>query len=785
MLSVSQLTTPPPECSPAYFWQINGQVDIPMLIDELRAMHANGLNAVCLHPFPDEFRPKMMPARVSIPYLSPEWLAMTRALCEECRRLGMNYWLYDEGGWPSGGAGGQVWQNAKDKEAVQQRVYKLENGQAVLKILGANPQVAAPYPDVLNPAVTREFLRITHEQYAKYLGEFFGREITFVFTDEPGTAHCSPGTLGSTADFIAQFRKLKGYDVTPFLPALLAVEKGDEPSEVTTARMDYHDVLSTLFARRFLAPIRRWCRRHGLLSGGHFSGEDTPAGNRFGTYGNIMQSLRMLDVPGVDAIWRQLFPGQRVHPFPKYASSAAHQNGNRFALAEIFAVYGNAMSPAEMRWLVDYMLVRGINLIVPSKISTCHREHFMSGIRPHFGRVNPLWPYMKEYHQYIERSCHLLSLGKPHCPSAVYFDIRSIWAGGTAMAEAIRHHEDVAKAMSEKQCDFDYLDDDALAKARVKNGSLLVGKMRYRCLVIPTAGHMSDAAKNTLQAFTQAGGTVLDAASADKAERSAIISPDNPAIRVCKRVVGSNAIYFVVNESAEAQSFAITLPEKKAVSHYSPEDNRVTALTSDQGRFSWHLPAYSATFFITGAIAGVGKPRHPTPAEVAPSVLQRLDGAWTIQARRRIYPGTDDFVCEDLHEAPRPCALGDWRPVLGNDFSGEATYRCTFTLAQAQRIILDLGDVGYACKVAVNGKALPPKFLPPYCFDISAVVRAGRNDLDVTVANTLANALAPDAVLKQWADKWPLQYEDKQRPFENEHHESGLFGPVTLLEDYD
>ncbi|NMA46724.1 MAG: hypothetical protein GX945_09195 [Lentisphaerae bacterium] len=781
MLSVSQITTPPPECSPAYFWQINGQVDIPMLIEELRDMHANGLNAVCLHPFPDEFRPKMNPARVNIPYLSPEWFAMTRALCKECRRLGMNYWLYDEGGWPSGGAGGQVWQNAKDKEAVQQRVYKLENGQAVLKIVGVNPQVSAPYPDVLNPAVTREFLRLTHEQYAKHLGEFFGREITFVFTDEPGTHYCPPGALGTTSDFIAQFRKLKGYDVTPFLPALLCVEKDDEPNEVTTARIDYHDVLATLFVRRFLAPIRRWCRRHGLLSGGHFSGEDKPEYNRFGSYGSIMRSLRMLDVPGVDAIWRQLFPDERVHSFPKYASSAAHQNGNRFALAEIFAVYGNALSPSEMRWLVDYMLVRGINLIVPSKISTCHREHFMSGIRPHFGRVNPLWPYMKEYHQYIERSCHLLSLGKPQCPNAVYFDIRSIWAGGKAMTEAVRLHEEVAQTMSEKQCDFDYVDDDALAKARVKNCSLLVGKMRYRCLVIPSATHMSDAAKNTLRTFTAAGGRVLNADEAGAAERSVIISPDNPAIRVCKRAVGSNAIYFVVNESAETQSFTITLPEKKAVSHYSPEENRVTALISEQGRFSWQLPAYSATFFITGAIAGIGKPRQTKPT--AQTVLQRLDGAWTLQPKRRIYPGHDDFVREELHESARPCALGDWRPILGDDFSGEATYRCSFTLAKRQRqsIILDLGKVGYACKVSVNGKALAPKFLPPYRFDISAVVQVGKNYLEITVANTLANALSPDAVLKAWAEKWPLQYEEKQRPFEKTNLESGLFGPVVLL----
>jgi hypothetical protein len=780
MLSVTQISNPPPECSAAYFWQINGPVQLSQLIEDLRAMKANGLNAVCLHPFPDEFRPKMNPARVKLPYLSEEWFAMTRALCEECRRLGMNYWLYDEGGWPSGGAGGQVWQNATDKEAIQQRIYRLEDGQAVLKIVGVNPDYAAPYPDVLNPAVTREFMRITHEQYAKHLGEFFGREITFVFTDEPSTAHCSPGTLGTTADFIAQFRKRKGYDVTPFLTALLAPEKDEEPAELRNARIDYHDVLATLFVQRFLAPIRRWCRRHGLLSGGHFSGEDEPIGNRFGTYGSIMRSLRMLDVPGVDAIWQQLFPGRRAHPFPKYASSAAHQNGNRFALAEIFAVYGNALSPAEMRWLVDYMLVRGINLIVPSKISVCNREHFMSGIRPHFGSVNPFWPYMKEYHQYIERSCHLLSLGKPECPTAVYFDIRGIWAGGAAMKEAIRKHEEVARILSEKQCDFDFVDDDGLATASVKNGSLQVGKMRYRCLILPTAEHMSAAAKESLRSFRDVGGRVLGAAEAQQAEPCAVISPANSAIRICKRVVGSNAIYFVVNESTESQAFTITLPEKKPLSHYAAETNRLTALASEEGSFSWQLAGYSASFFISGAISGLD--RRPAPPVAEPSkILLRLDEGWSIQPRRRIYPGEEDFICEELQEAPRACGLGDWRPLLGEDFSGEALYRCAFTLRQKQRLLLDLGEIGYVCKIAVNGRNWEPKFLPPYRFDISDALQKGSNILEVSIANTLANALAPDAVLKKWAEKWPLQYEDKQRPFESDNQASGLFGPVTLL----
>ncbi|MGI6414395.1 MAG: hypothetical protein ACOX1P_01900 [Thermoguttaceae bacterium] len=39
--------------------------------------------------------------------------------------------------------------------------------------------------------------------------------------------------------------------------------------------------------------------------------------------------------------------------FPKFASSAAHQNGTALTLTESFGVYGNGLTPAQIKWLVD------------------------------------------------------------------------------------------------------------------------------------------------------------------------------------------------------------------------------------------------------------------------------------------------------------------------------------------------------------------------------------------------------------------------------------------------
>ena len=77
-------------------------MDADNLIAQLRAMYDSGIRSVCLHPVPKEFRKAA--SDMAPPYLSDEYFAIIREVVKEADRLGMHYYLYDEGGWPSGSA---------------------------------------------------------------------------------------------------------------------------------------------------------------------------------------------------------------------------------------------------------------------------------------------------------------------------------------------------------------------------------------------------------------------------------------------------------------------------------------------------------------------------------------------------------------------------------------------------------------------------------------------------------------------------------------------------------
>ena len=525
---------PPAVCSLAYFWGINDREDVGAALRQLRDMAARGVKAVCLHPLPAEFRPRSFGSRPELPYLSPEYFRFIRRVVAACRRLGMHYWLYDEGGWPSGSACGQV--VASDPERFQlQQVVATPSGPAVASIPQGGAGAAPPYPNLLAPGAAEAFLRLTHDRYAQAVGGHFGQTIHYVFQDE---AVLGRGLWAWTADFGAVFKRRQGYRLEPFLAALLQGERDDEPAAVTKARVDYREVRSQLFVERFLLPIRAWCRAHGLLSGGHFGGEDEPRGNADYGYGHILRSLRALDLPGVDVIWRQLFPGADNRVFPKYASSVARQSGRQLALTESAAVYGDGLTPAQLCWLLEYQLVRGINTVVLSGMAFSHADHlFLVGTRPHFGPVNPLWKYSRLWHDRFGRLCYLLRQGRAAVTTAVYYDVRSIWAGGKARARAIQQHEAVSAALLQRQCDFDFVDDDALAGARIVGGALVVGKMRYEAVVLPTSDWLADRARAMLSAFAAVGGKVVDGGGLDAIRAVVELSPACASVRDRKSVV--------------------------------------------------------------------------------------------------------------------------------------------------------------------------------------------------------------------------------------------------------
>ena len=369
-------------------------------------------------------------------YLSEEYLAILDDLVAEMKRLGMKLWLYDEGGWPSGGNCGRIVREHPDwarQTLVKRDVAPGElervpddciaafqaggNGggrrlgpgeklgaghgaELYFAELGHETALVPSYPDLLNPEVTKTFIAGSHETYKRALGRHFGDTIPLVISDEPRVDN--PPWTG---DLASAFQTEKGYDIRDVLPAIF-----QEDEATAQVRIDYFDWWSKRFSEAFFGQIQQWSARNGLWSIGHLGGEDLTIGSRKYGFGHVMRVLRKYDIPGVDTIWKQVYPGRKAvlpvhwdtaegslpicdnHHFPKYASSVAHQSGKPWSWTESFAAYGCALTLEEMKWITDFQFVRGINLLISGQTVLSTKGHYMGFIRPMFGSENPAVP---------------------------------------------------------------------------------------------------------------------------------------------------------------------------------------------------------------------------------------------------------------------------------------------------------------------------------------------------------------------------------------------------------
>ena len=112
--------------------------------------------------------------------------------------------------------------------------------------------------------------------------------------------------------------------------------------------------------------------------------------------------------------------------------------------------------------------------------------------------------------------------------------------------------------------------------------------------------------------------------------------------------------------------------------------------------------------------------------------------------------------------------LGDWCDYALESYSGGAIYGKQFDLEARHlvgKVLLDLGQANTTAEVKVNGTVIGVGMARPFRFDITEHVRAGRNHLEVTVYNTLAN---------HYSIGIPSRYVYEGQTL------SGLIGPVRL-----
>ena len=766
-----------PAFSPAYFWMWNDRLDVETLCAQLEDMRAHGLRNVCIHPFPKKFR-EWFPSAMEPDYLTEEYLDVFAKVVRRAGELGMHAYLYDEGGWPSGGACGLVVASDREGCFAPHEIALSNGGTEILK--RGYPRGMAEYPSMIERGATRRFIELTHEAYARRLGDSVGGTMRIAFTDEPNMLRGRLGvSLAWTVDFADEFCDRKGYDITPRVPELIADSMYTNDS-LARLRIDMMDVRADLFVERYLLPLRDWCRAHGMMSGGHLNGEDDPERALRRGHGSILRSLRAMDVPGVDVIWRQLFPPDggnpaKANPFPRYAASAMHQNGGRFALSESLGIFGDSVSPAQMKWVVDYQMVRGINLFVFGYFAQSNAKHWMTLFEPHSGPVVPYWDFEPHFFRYIERTCRFLSQGRPGTEIAVLLNTRAFWAGKDYAAEAAKAHYDVASELDAMNCDYDFAEDRDLAKAGIADGGRMkIDAMEYRCVVLPSEKWILPKAKENLARFEAAGGIVVRGRDLAHVPRTLRVSGSGArAIRVMKRKEGARQIWLVMNEDMEDRFAELCFVENGPVVRYDPERDAYERVSYD-GMVTRMFRGGETAIYITGEVPAALEPVRYDGRRIT------IDSGWTIRALVSHEVGKHNFEMKSSSTRARSACLGDWRGILGETFSGKAVYRVEFDFDSDGDAILDLGDVKWCASVSLNDRDLGARFFGPFRWPVTP--REGRNVLEVTVANLLVNQVGDDTIRDRVLHAFLPNgtYDQFLRPFDQANHESGLFGPVTI-----
>jgi hypothetical protein len=675
--------SPPPEYGPEPYYGLNGPISIPQVQRDLDMLQHLGFQAVTVQ------------AGYNMPfaYLSPEYFAFFRQFVAEARQRNMRVWIVDDAGYPSGFAGGKFSTEAPALRMQALEVVKKipvaggtilhqelppetvsaaavdQDGAAIpLPLFGNMLEWNAPkghwtvlivdhefrtsptrsdtntqrvkdtsqsLEDYLDPAATEQYMRFTHEQYKQNVGDEFGKTIMGFRGDEPDY---SIAGLPWTPKFFERFTEIKGYDVQPYVALFAQTPSRRDPGipihltpEQIRIEGDYYDVFSQMFAAGFFKPQGDWCAANHLEYQVHLNHEELEM-ELVRSEGSFFRDMRSVEVPGIDAIWHQIWK-DTISDYPRLASSASHVYGKPRAFTESFAAYRPAPDVEMARYILNEQFVRGVN-----QIETMYFPATSAGPGPPSSYMGQ--PGFSELLTYARRVSYLMAMGRPDASVALFLPSSSMWLGNNASDTEFVSTE---RLLSEHQIDFDIVDEDALARdlKALKGAFETRSGNRYHTVILPAPLVISSEAHARLKAFAEGGGkvvfiggapkwiygrTIRDAAPAMAADfswativdaqlpptptppanppaappepqavpsevlaavNSAVIVPtvrlDNAdtALRVMKRRWKNADVYLFFNEGAQASDHEVTLMSKgRVVEAWDPQTGTVAPLPS-------------------------------------------------------------------------------------------------------------------------------------------------------------------------------------------------------------
>ena len=364
------------------------------------------------------------------------------------------------------------------------------------------------YLDMLNPdsvdVLLREVYEPHYERYVKsgkYASTFCG-----FFSDEPRFANSY--SCGELCDRNAYQTTLGAEGMAypwnddlrqKFTPRDLLSLWYDTGENTPDVRIAYMNAITVAYGKNFSERLAEWCHVRNLTYCGHII-EDMGAHARLGcSAGHYFRSQQGADYAAIDVVLHQIKPyytnkhfapiaGGYASPeffdniLAKLASSCARlypEKQNR-ALCEIFGAYGWGESINEMLYLVNHMLVRGVNSFIPHAYSQTYPN---ADCPPHFGKSTYMFGGYKLVLQYMQKMCAMFANDRADIKVAILYHAEAEWSGKRYMPV-----DTVAAELAARQIDYDILPSEKLEQAD-----------RYITIIIPYAEYLPDEIERKLK----------------------------------------------------------------------------------------------------------------------------------------------------------------------------------------------------------------------------------------------------------------------------------------------
>jgi hypothetical protein len=511
-------------------------------------------------------------------FLSPQWMSALDFTIQKAKTLGMGVDMNTGTGWPFGGPQIKA-ENAAGKLIIQN--YKLGAGEALSNkiVVGDARQAknAATLQAVVAYGDKGEVLDITNKVDAdgtlnwkpasgkwELYAAFSGKTLQQVKRAAPGGEgfvmdHLSknavdtylkrfddafkgksPG-IGSyfndsyevygaswSPGFFEEFLRRRGYDLKLHLRELTSNENTDAVARV---KSDYRETMSQMLLDNFTLTWTNWAHHYGSLT----------RNQSHGSPGNLLDLYGAVDIPECETFGSSHFdiPGLRrdsadvrnVDPDPmmlKFASSAGHVNGRKYATSETFTWLAEHFkgSLSQCKPELEQVFLAGVNHVYfhgttysPDDIAFPGWLFYAS---TNFVPNNSWWGHLPGLTNYITRCQSILQAGKPDNELLIYWPVYDAWANtkGLDMQLAIHGIDEwlrptqfykTAMELQKAGYSFDFISDKQIATSTAANGQIMTkaDAQSRKILVIPACRFMPLATLDHILTLAKSGATIV------------------------------------------------------------------------------------------------------------------------------------------------------------------------------------------------------------------------------------------------------------------------------------